>query len=185
MPPYSNTGLTFSPQTDTVLLSTIVADTQSAQGYSLVDPAHIKEGSQVYKSLCISQLTLLLFNWYVWLSIANAIPCYAFTSICGGLSGSADSPAPITESIPVRPKLVRINHPAKYSRIYFSVLHTLGLRLPPFKGVVPFCLGIICMYCGWVPLRENRGNGFHFILFIVSLVLTGYGFLVLLPWSVS
>lgn len=61
--------------------------------------------------------------------------------------------------------------------------YNLKSRFPPLKGLVPLLLGIGCLYFGWIPLREHRGNRFTSSLFIASFPLMIYGFLIVLPWS--
>jgi hypothetical protein len=56
--------------------------------------------------------------------------------------------------------------------------------LPPVKGFAPFGVGCLCLYFGWIPLREGRGSQVNFLLFLLGIALIGYGFFILLPWSV-
>jgi hypothetical protein len=84
----------------------------------------------------------------------------------------------MSQILPLKIGYNRVSY-SRDERDYFNA------GFPPLKGSAPLGLGILCLYFGWISLREDRGTWFHFNLFLVGLVLVGYSFLILLPWSVS
>lgn len=95
-----------------------------------------------------------------------------------GYPGLLIEPEVVSEVAPLQPRHDSIGD-ASYDSGY------LNSRLPPLKGAVPFLLGAGLMCWSWFAITESRCRARHAAVFLVGIVCVGYGFWVLLPWSVS
>lgn len=60
----------------------------------------------------------------------------------------------------------------------------LQAAFPLLKGLIPWLIGVAGMHWGWINLTVSRRLPLSGIVFVASIPLVSYGFLVLPPWSV-